>query len=67
MIRVERFGPVAPRAEVWTLSGKPGDVNTPEEPDRIRSRRSTLDGAAERFDCEFLPCSYTVLRLRRRE
>jgi len=62
----EGLGPVAPRAEVWTLRGKPGDINTPKQPGRIRSRRSAFDAAAERFDYEFLAYSYTILRLSRR-
>jgi len=65
-VQLAGFGPVASKAEVWTLSGKPGDINTPEEPERFRSRRSILDGAAEKFDYEFPAYSYTILRLSRR-
>jgi len=65
-IRIDGFGPIAPRAEVWRLRGKPGDISTPKQPERIRSHRSTFDGAAERFDYEFPAYSYTILRLSRR-
>ena len=65
-VAVEHFGPVAPRAEVWTLTGKLDDVNSPEEPERVKTERSVFDGAAEKFDYEFPAYSYTILRLTRR-
>jgi alpha-L-arabinofuranosidase len=65
-VRVEHFGPVAPRADVWTLAGKPGDVNDPETPERVRAVKTAFEGAAEQFEYEFPPYSYTILRLPRR-
>jgi alpha-L-arabinofuranosidase len=65
-VSLEQFGPVAARAEVWTLTGDLTDINTPQEPDRIRSHRSVFQGAAPQFDYEFPARSYTILRLRRR-
>jgi alpha-L-arabinofuranosidase len=66
-VQLSGFGPIAPRAEVWTLSGKPGDINTPEAPERIRSQRAAFDGATERFAYGFPAYSYTILRLALRQ
>ncbi len=63
-VRIDHFGPVAPKADVWTLSGKLDDVNGPDAPERVKPVRSTLD-AAEKFDCEFPPDSFTIVRLTR--
>jgi alpha-L-arabinofuranosidase len=65
-VQVEHFGPVASRAKVWTLAGKPGDVNDPDAPDRVGDVRSEFEGAAEKFEYEFPAYSYTILRLSRR-
>ncbi len=62
-VTVEHFGPVASRTEVWTLTGKPDDVNSPEEPERIKPARSVFEAAAGNFDYEFPANSYTILRL----
>jgi len=48
---------------VWTLKGKPGDINTPEGPARIRTERSTFDRASAAFDYNFPGFSFTILRL----
>ncbi|MBN1419593.1 MAG: DUF1080 domain-containing protein [Planctomycetes bacterium] len=64
-IRIRGFAPIAPRAEVWTLRGKPGDINTPEDPARIRTERSLFEGAAETFEYEFPGFSFTILRFAR--
>ena len=65
-VRIDHFGPTASRADVWTLTGKLDDVNTPDEPERIKSVRSVFDGAAESFDYDFPAYSYTILRISRR-
>ncbi len=65
-IRLEHFGPLEPTAKVQTLRGALSDVNTPEQPERIRSVESTLDHAADRFEYEAPPYSYTVLRMKKR-
>ncbi|MBV9123582.1 MAG: alpha-L-arabinofuranosidase, partial [Planctomycetes bacterium] len=63
-IRIDGFGPTTPRAEVWTLKGPLEGVNTPEEPERIRTDHSFWNGASRQFDYEFPAASYTILRLR---
>ena len=65
-VRIDHFGPVAPKADVWTLAGKLGDVNGPEQPDGVKTVRSVLDGAADKFEYEFPPYSFTILKLNRR-
>ena len=65
-VRIDHFGPVATRADVWTLAGKLDDVNSPEEPERVKTARSVFEGAAEKFDYEFPAYSYTILRLSRK-
>ena len=65
-VRIDHFGPVAARADVWTLAGKLDDVNSPEEPERVKAARTVFEGAAYKFDYEFPAYSYTILRLSRR-
>ncbi len=66
-INIEGFGPVETRADVLQLTGAAlNDRNSPEEPEKIRSTRSSFDQAAERFYYEFPARSYTILRLRHR-
>jgi alpha-L-arabinofuranosidase len=65
-VRIDHFGPVDRRADVWSLGGKLGDVNRPEAPEHVRTERSIFRGAAERFEYEFPAYSYTILRLKRR-
>ncbi len=65
-VGIEHFGPVATHADVWTMAGKLDDVNSPEQPESVKAVRSVLDGAAEKFEYEFPPYSFTVLRLTRR-
>jgi alpha-L-arabinofuranosidase len=62
-VRIDHFGPVATRAEVSTLTGKLAEVNSPEEPERVKTVHSTFDGAAEKFEYEFPAYSFTVLKL----
>lgn len=64
-IDISGFKPSASQADVWSLTGRLTDVNTPAEPERVRSRHSLFAGSAERFSYTFLPRSYTILRLRR--
>lgn len=65
-VRIDHFGPISPKADVWTLTGKLDDVNSPEAPERVKTTPSTLDGAAEKFTVEFPPYSFTILKLTRR-
>jgi alpha-L-arabinofuranosidase len=65
-VQIEHFGPVVSPAEVWSLGGKLDDVNSPEEPERVKTVRSTFEGAAEKFVYEFPAYSYTILKLARR-
>ena len=65
-VRIDHFGPIAPKADVWTLSGKLDEVNGPDAPERVKPVRSVLDGAAEKFEYEFPAYSFTVLRVSRR-
>ncbi len=65
-VRIDHFGPIVPKADVWTLAGKLDDVNSPEEPERVKTVRSVLDGAAEKFDRDFPAYSFTILKLTRR-
>ena len=46
--------------------GKLQEINTPQEPERVRPERSVVDGTAERFDHEFPAYSYTIVRLKRK-
>jgi alpha-L-arabinofuranosidase len=64
-IDITGLGPLAPRADVWTLTGKPCDINTPDAPDRVRSHRTHLDGVGNRFQHEFPGYSYSILRMRK--
>jgi alpha-L-arabinofuranosidase len=65
-VQIEHFGRVVSAAEVWSLGGKLDDVNSPEEPERVKTVRSTFEGAAEKFVYEFPAYSYTILKLARR-
>ncbi|MDR1436843.1 MAG: DUF1080 domain-containing protein [Candidatus Symbiothrix sp.] len=49
-------------AEVRTLSGNPGDENTPEEPEKIVPGESRISVENGTFSYEFPPFSYTVIR-----
>lgn len=66
-VKFEIAGFPNPRAnvDVWTLAGDLTAVNTPEDPDRIRSVKTGFTGVGERFGYTFAPQSYTILRLRR--
>jgi len=66
-IEIAGFTPIAPTAEVTTLSGKLGDINPPDSPAQIHSIRTTFDKAAEHFEYEFPAYSYTILKLKRKE
>jgi alpha-L-arabinofuranosidase len=65
-VQTDHFGSVRPQAEVWSLGGKLDEVNSPEEPERVKTVRSTFEGAAEKFEYEFPAHSYTILNLTRR-
>jgi alpha-L-arabinofuranosidase len=54
------------RAEVWTLTGRLEERNTPEAPERIRPQQTPFTDAGKSFEYEFPPHSYTILRLRAR-
>ncbi len=62
-ISLSGFSNVAPRADVWTLSGDLKAVNTPDTPEQTRSVSSTLNDAGEHFTLNVAPYSYTVIRL----
>ncbi len=55
---------VAPKAQVWTLSGDLPAANSPEH-DTVTSQQSQFTGAGQKFDYSFVPHSYTILRLTR--
>ena len=63
-LRIARFQKVSPTAEIWTLTGRLEERNSPTEPNRIRSQQTKFTGAAETFAYEFPAHSYTILRLR---
>jgi alpha-L-arabinofuranosidase len=50
-------------ANVWCLSGKLGDENTPEEPEKIIPVENTINIESDEFDYVFTPYSYTIIRL----
>ena len=60
-VELPGFKPAA--GEVWTLSGKLTDRNTPDAPDAIRPTKAPLHDVAERFEHEFPAYSFTILRL----
>ncbi|MEI7910816.1 MAG: family 16 glycoside hydrolase [Verrucomicrobiota bacterium] len=62
-IKVEHFHPAAPAAKVWTLSGKPDDANTPEQPTRVQPIESTIPNAGGDFSHTFPASSHTIIRL----
>jgi alpha-L-arabinofuranosidase len=64
-IEIDGFGPIAPKAEVVSLSGDLRDRNLPDNPERIRPMRSELHRAGNRFVYEFPPRSYSILTLHR--
>jgi alpha-L-arabinofuranosidase len=59
------FAKPDPKVTTWTLAGELTAVNTPEDPERIRTTKSGFTGAAEKFGYTFPPQSYTILRLTR--
>jgi alpha-L-arabinofuranosidase len=63
-LQIARLQKVNPTAEVWTLTGRLEERNSPTEPNRIRSQQTKFAGAAETFAYEFPAHSYTILRLR---
>jgi hypothetical protein len=65
-IDLQNFAPTPPVADVIAISGDPGAVNTPEEPDRITPRKSEWrphlkDG---KTTYTFPPFSFTIIRLK---
>ncbi|HVS39704.1 MAG TPA: alpha-L-arabinofuranosidase C-terminal domain-containing protein [Gemmataceae bacterium] len=65
-VRIDHFEHVAPKADVWTLTGRLEDVNSPDVPERVKTVRSAVDVAAEAFEYEFPAYSFTILKLARR-
>ncbi len=65
-VQIEHFAPVVSSADVWSLNGKLDDVNSPEAPERIKTVRSTFEGAGVKFEYEFPAYSYTIVKLARR-
>ena len=63
-ISIRGMGSLSPRADISTLSGALTDVNPPDAPERIVPRERTFDGVSERFEHEFPPYSFTILRLK---
>ena len=57
------FAP-ASRADVTTLVGQPGDINTPEQPTRIAPKRAVLLIHDKPFTVMFPAHSYTVMEVR---
>ena len=56
---------VEAEGRVLTLAAATGmDENTAEEPKRIYPRESEFREFGEQFDYEFLPFSYTVMRIK---
>lgn len=65
-IVLEKFIP-ADSAETWTMTGALTDRNTPEAPEQVRWRQSSVQGIGDRFEYEFPAHSYTILRMKRKE
>jgi alpha-L-arabinofuranosidase len=63
LVELDGFTPAARPAELWTLTGALGAVNTPDAPNRIRPLKSQLTVTSPSFQHTFPPQSYTVLRL----
>jgi len=63
-IQLDGAGRIAGKARVITLSGSPDDMNSFEEPGKIApvEQDETIGGA--RFQREFAPNSFTVIRIR---
>jgi alpha-L-arabinofuranosidase len=64
VIAIEGLAQLASTAEVLTLTGELNDINLPNEPERIRPKKTTIDVPADRFHYEFPARSYTIIRLR---
>jgi len=47
---------------IYTLSGDPKAVNTPEEPEKIITKETSMQITGNTLDCAFPANSYTILR-----
>lgn len=56
-------GAVSARAQVWTLSGKLTDVNSPSQPMQTVPSVTRIGGIGRKFEVELKPYSYTLYRL----
>lgn len=63
--RIQGASGIKSRARVITLSGKPGDENTLDNPTKVVPVESTFEGAGAEFRYTLKPCSLTILRLER--
>ena len=62
-IQLDDFGEGQAIMDVWTLSGSLNAANTPEEPERIVPIEETQTVNAKEFTYQFLPYSYTIIKL----
>ena len=55
---------VMPTGRVITLSGSPQDENTFEQPTKLAPQTSLYGKFGKRFDYEFAPMSFTIMRIK---
>ena len=65
-IELEGVRKLRPTAQAWTLSGRPEDENTLEQPARVAPRQTKVRGLSKEFAYRFPAHSLTVLRLKPR-
>ncbi len=61
-VEISQFAGKQSAAKVWTLSGNLSDANTPDEPEKIVSKKNTIQLSGDKFNYRFPAYSYTIIR-----